>query len=240
MAAALITGGARRIGRALALALAEDGWDLAIHYRTSAADVKKTLDDAHALGVSATMLEGDLGDLETMESLVDSAFESFPELQLLINNASLFPAGSLTDTSPEQWDRVMDVNLRAPFILTQRFARVVESGNVINLLDAAVNRGRTRFAAYSVSKAGLELLTRLAAREFAPSIRVNAIAPGPVLAPLGKGEEHLMKVARRSPLGTPVSMDDIVAAMRYLVEDGSVTGDVLYVDGGEHLVGESQ
>ena len=238
MAAALITGGARRIGRALALALAEDGWDLAIHYRTSAADVEETLDEVRALGVSAAALEGDLGDLETIESLVESAFEALPELQLLINNASLFPAGSLADTTPEQWDRVMDVNLRAPFILTQRFARLVESGNVINLLDAAVNRGRGAFAAYSVGKAGLELLTRLAAREFAPSIRVNAIAPGPVLPPPGKGKEHLMKVARRFPLGTPVSIDDIVAAMRYLVENGSVTGEVLYVDGGEHLAGE--
>lgn len=239
VAAALITGGARRIGRALALALAEQGWDLAIHYRTSSADAQKTVDDAQALGVSATMFEGDLGDPATIESLVDSAYASFPELRLLINNASLFPAGALADTTLEQWDRVMDVNLRAPFVLTQHFARAVESGSVINLLDAAVNRGRTSFVAYSVSKAGLELLTRVAARELAPSIRVNAIAPGPVLPPPGKDEEHLKNVARRTPLGTPVATEDIVAAMRYLVETESVTGHVMYVDGGEHLVGGS-
>ena len=239
MAAALITGGARRIGRALALALADEGWDLAIHYRTSADDAQKTVDDARAIGVSAALFEGDLGDGETIESLVDSVHASFPELRLLINNASLFPSGALADTTLEQWDRVMDVNLRAPFVLTQRFARAVESGSVINLLDAAVNRGRIGFVAYSVSKSGLELLTRVAAQELAPSIRVNAIAPGPVLPPPGKGEEHLKNAARRSPLGTPVAMEDIVAAMRYLVESESVTGDIMYVDGGEHLVGES-
>jgi NAD(P)-dependent dehydrogenase (short-subunit alcohol dehydrogenase family) len=239
MPAALVTGGAKRIGRAIALGLADDGWDLAIHYRTSAAEAEDTAAEARTRGVTAQTFAGDLGDPETIESLVENVHRAVPDLALLINNASIFDPGALRDCSVEQWDRVVDVNLRAPFVLTREFSRIVDSGSIINLLDSTVEQGRSGFAAYSVSKAGLQLLTRVAAQELAPSIRVNAIAPGPVLAPPGKGIEHLEAAAERTPLRSPVGVEDILAAVRYLVRNRSVTGEVLYVDGGEHLVGES-
>jgi NAD(P)-dependent dehydrogenase (short-subunit alcohol dehydrogenase family) len=157
------------------------------------------------------------------------------EIQLLINNASVFEKGYLKDTSPELFDRQINVNLRAPFFLIRDFARISSKGNIINFVDTRITSNKSDFSAYSLSRKGLWDLTQMAALEFAPGIRVNAIAPGVTLPPENENENYLQKLAENIPMKRPGGIEPIVKSIDYIIENDHLTGQLLFADGGENL-----
>lgn len=233
MKAALVTGGAKRIGRAICLALASAGYAVAVHYNR--ADPGEVLDEVRAMGVDSEGFRCDLGDGKSVEALVGRVTERFPALEVLVNNASIFERGAIVDTTPDLFDRHMDVNLRAPLLLTCGFARLCKKGSIVNIVDTRVARVGSAYAAYLLSKKGLAELTRMAARELAPHIRVNAVAPGLILPPPAETEEYIESLAVKVPLARTGSPQEVAAAVMTLLENEYVTGQVFYVDGGEHL-----
>jgi pteridine reductase len=232
---ALVTGGARRVGRALALALAGAGADIVVNYRTSREEAGRTVADIEAAGGRAVAVQADVSVGADARRLVEQAGRAFGRLDILINNASVFERSKLLDITEAEWDRVLGVNLKGPFLLSQAAAPLLQrhGGVIINLLDLSAWQPWPSFAHHAVSKAGLLHLTRVLARALAPAIRVNAIAPGTVLPP----EEHEGETGSERRLverdGHP---DDVVAAVLYLVRADFVTGETLVVDGGRMLL----
>ncbi|MCE5272378.1 SDR family oxidoreductase [bacterium] len=233
--AALVTGGARRIGQAIALSLAALGYDIALHYRSSREEAERTAEQVRTLGVSCSLLRADLSRRAETRSLISKARKAFPELSVLVNNASIFRRGPIAETTESLLDEHLEVNFIAPFLLTRDFAASCTSGVVINLLDTRVAASGSIYAAYTLSKKALAELTRLAAVEFAPAVRVNAVAPGLILPPEGEGPEYLERLALKAPLGCVGSLEAVTSAVVYLLQNDYVTGQVLFVDGGESL-----
>lgn len=236
--AALVTGGARRLGRALALALARRGHDVALHHRASHAEALTAADEVRALGRRCELFAADLTRREEVLQLVPAVRARFPDLRVLVNNASVFEPAELLATEPELYARAFAVHVAAPFFLTRDLARGCDArrpGLVVNLLDSRVARHPTAHFAYTLSKQALRDLTELAAAALAPAVRVVGIAPGPVLPPPGEGEEYLERRAAAVPMGATPRVADVVRALEALLDQPFVTGQVLYVDGGEHL-----
>ncbi|MCB1309313.1 MAG: SDR family oxidoreductase [Leptospiraceae bacterium] len=233
---AIVTGGTKRIGRALALALASDGFDLAIHYHTSEVAAQALLAELRGMGVRARAYRADLAHSDDVLQLIPRIQSDCADISLLINNASVFDRMSFLETEPAFFENEFAINLRAPFFLSRDFARFVKNGQIINLLDTRIRSGDPDYFAYSLTKQALYHFTRLAARELAPGIRVNGICPGPILPPPDGSESELQDYARRIPLGVPGHPEQIVRAMRYLIQNTFVTGDCLFVDGGEQLI----
>ena len=233
--AALVTGGARRIGRAVCLALAGMGYDIALHCNRSGVEAEKTADQVRSLGAKCEIFHADLSRREETLALAGQVKKAFPRLSVLVNNASIFRRGPIRETTDSFLDEHLEVNFIAPFLLTRDFAACTEKGMVINLLDTRIAAAGSVYAAYSLSKKLLAEFTRMAALEFAPSIRVNGVAPGLILEPEGEGPEYLERLARKTPLGRPGSVEAVTGAVRWLVENDFVTGQVLFVDGGEGL-----
>ncbi len=234
---ALITGASKRIGRVLTEHLAENGWNVLIHYNTSGAEaaelsrlLKKRYPDQEFVPVQAN-----LEIISEVESLIPQTVSQRGSFQLLINNASLFDHGYLKETSTQLFASQMDVNLRAPFFLMRDYAQHCKTGNIINFVDTRLTTNESNFAAYSLSKKGLWELTKMAALEFAPHIRVNAIAPGATLAPEGKDEEYLWNLAKRTPMKKPGGLEPILKSLDYILSNNILTGQLLYADGGENL-----
>lgn len=237
---ALVTGASKRIGRAVALALAEDGFDLALHYHRSAHEALNLKAEIGAMGRKADVFSADLAMPEQALSLVKAARLALGPISLLINNASVLDRDSLADMTLESWRRLMDVNLTSQVFLMQAFSRQdVLPGNasIINMLDQQMTAPSTRFFSYSVAKIGLEGATRLAAFELAPKVRVNGIAPGLVLRSGNQSDATFHTHQQSMPLGEGLSPDDIVHAVRYLNDASHVTGEILTVDSGQHLIG---
>jgi NAD(P)-dependent dehydrogenase (short-subunit alcohol dehydrogenase family) len=233
--AALVTGAARRLGRAIAVALAGAGYDIALHCYTSAAMAEETAVEIGGAGNQVMVFEGDLADVTTPERLVTDARRRVPALSVLVNSASRYDRASIGETTATLYDAQMAVNLRAPFFLTQAFARIVGRGHIINIADNKVEFTQPAYAAYVLSKKALVELTRLAAVELAPNIRVNAVAPGIVLPAESRSGEYLAWRTDAIPLkarGTPA---DVTGAILYLLHSTFVTGQVLTVDGGESV-----
>ncbi len=234
MRSALITGGARRLGRAICLKLAEMGFNIALHYHSALPE--ELLEEIRALGVSSEPIRCDLTDTASASGLVHLASEALPSLELLVNSASIFERASITDTADVLLDYHMELNLLAPFRLSRDFARVCKRGQIINMIDANALKSGSAYAAYQISKKGLFGLTEVSAREFAPHIRVNAIAPGLILPPLGEGDEYMERSAQnRVPLKRRGHAEDITRAIEFLILNEFVTGQILFIDGGEHL-----
>ncbi|MFH1070616.1 MAG: SDR family oxidoreductase [Candidatus Glassbacteria bacterium] len=233
--AALVTGGARRIGRAIALALSRTGYDIALHYSSSAVEAQSTAEQIRAQGTACETFRCDLERPDQLLALVDRVVEKMPGLELLVNNASVFRRGSIAETDPLLFDSHLAVNLRAPFFLTREFAARCGRGQVINLLDSRIDRDDFAYAAYTITKKALAALTRIAAREFGPAIRVNAVAPGPVLPPAGESQAAFLRIAGGVPLARPGSPELVARSVLYLLENDYLTGQVIYVDGGDHL-----
>ncbi|WP_227010137.1 SDR family oxidoreductase [Pelagibius marinus] len=236
--AALVTGAARRIGAALARALAADGWAVALHYHMSEAPARALAAEIAAAGGRAVALEADLRDEAALARLVEAAGSELGPLGLLVNNASIFEFDDHESCDRESWDAHLDTNLRAPFVLTQHFARALPEGTrglVVNLLDTRVWNLSPGYLSYTLSKAGLWTLTHTLAQALAPQIRVNAIGPGPTLPSKGQSAEDF--AARRAglPLGDSASLGEICAALRFLIAAPSVTGQMIGLDGGDHL-----
>jgi NAD(P)-dependent dehydrogenase (short-subunit alcohol dehydrogenase family) len=236
--AALVTGAARRLGAALARALAADGWAVALHYHTSEAAARELAAEIAAAGGRAVALPADLRDEAALAHLMEEAGAALGPLGLLVNNASIFEFDDHESCDRESWDAHLDTNLRAPFVLTQHFARALPAearGLVVNLLDTRVWNLSPGYLSYTLSKAGLWTLTHTLAQALAPRIRVNAIGPGPTLPSKGQSEADF--AARRAglPLGDGASLEEICAALRFLIAAPSVTGQMIGLDGGDHL-----
>lgn len=231
--AALVTGAARRIGRALAIAAAEAGYDVAVHHRDSADDAEATAAAVRAKGVRAEVIAADLTDKP--EPLIRQATAALGPVTLLVNNASVFLEDELATMTRKLWDAHMEANLHAPVALTQAFAAQGVEGLVVNIVDQRVWRPNPRFFSYSVSKAGLWWATRTMAQALAPRIRVNAIGPGPTLPSIHQEPADFEAEAANVPLQRRATPEEIAAALRYLIDAPAVTGQMIAVDGGQHL-----
>jgi NAD(P)-dependent dehydrogenase (short-subunit alcohol dehydrogenase family) len=233
---ALVTGGARRVGRALVLALADAGADVVINYNASAGEAREAVRDVEARGRRAIAVQADVSKADDVARLVEAAAAEFGRLDILVNSASLFQRTPFAEITSAEWDRVLAVNLKAPFLLAQAAAALLGrdgGGVIVNILDLSALQPWPSFAHHAVSKAGLLQLTRVMARSLAPDIRVNAISPGTVLPPEGhQGEDGSeRRVVQRE--GEP---RDVAAALLYLVRADFVTGENLLVEGGRMLL----
>jgi pteridine reductase len=234
---ALVTGGAVRVGRAISLALAGAGVRVIVHYHSSATEADELVDQIRSGGGQASALGADLSSHASVITLAARAVESGP-IDILVNNASIFPSESFDEVTEEQWEDAIAINLRAPFFLTQRIGATMKergAGVVVNLADLAGLQAWRGHAAHSISKAGVVHLTRIAARALAPEVRVVAIAPGTVLPPVELTAEEIERLAERAPLKRIGSAEDVADAVLYLVRADFVTGEVLVVDGGRRL-----
>jgi pteridine reductase len=235
---ALVTGGAVRVGRAISIALAGAGARVIIHYNSSAEQAESAVAEIVAAGGQAVALGADLGTMAGVEALIDQAPREFGPIDILVNNASIFPAERFEEVDEELWEATMGINLRAPFFLSRKLgaAMKVEGGGVIvNLADLAGIQSWASYAAHGISKAGLVHLTKVAARALAPEVRVCAIAPGTVLPPENLTSSQIEELAARAPLQRNGSADDVIRALFYLLTADFVTGEVLVVDGGRLL-----
>ncbi len=233
---ALITGGAKRLGRAIALALAEAGFDVAVHFHTSAVEASEVVHTIIGFGRRAVGLSANLAREEEVVRLAQSAREAIGPIGVLVNNASVFERDEWDDVTRESWDRHLEPNLRAPFVLTQAMARALpadQEGVVINLLDQRVWSLTPHFVSYTVSKAGLWALTQSLA--LAPRIRVNGIGPGPALPSPRQTEEQFARQASSVPLGRPTSPAEVARAVLAILALPSMTGQMIALDGGQHL-----
>jgi NAD(P)-dependent dehydrogenase (short-subunit alcohol dehydrogenase family) len=240
MKGALVTGAGTRIGRALALALAQDGWFVFVHYNASRQEADRTVADIRASGGRAEAAQADLASVGEAEALIGKCRHAEVNLTCLVNNASLFKLDRMPDVKAELFDQHMAVNLRAPLLLSQALARQLpegETGLIVNLLDQKLFNLNPDFFSYTVSKAGLGALTELLARALAPRVRVAGIAPGLVLRSGAQTDERFAEQHVKNPLGVGVTTDDIVRALRFIVATPSFTGDTLIVDSGEHMTG---
>lgn len=235
----LITGAARRIGRAIALRLAQDRCRLAVHYKSSAAEAARTAQECCEAGAAAAeCFCADLADPAAAAGLVEDVLTRFGRLDVLINNAGVFSRMTLADFRLEEWERTLRVNLTAPLVLVHKAREALEQagGRVINLCDAGAFRAWPGYLSYVVSKAGLEVLTRVLARALAPRVNVVGVAPGIAAWPVGLDEPTRQKLLRRVPLQRAGSPEDIAATVHFLLAEGDyITGTIIPVDGGGHL-----
>lgn len=245
---ALVTGAAARVGRAMALDLAETGWDVAVHYNGSADAAAEVVAEIEAMGRRAVALQCDLGDDRAVDALVGAAAEGLGgPLSLLINNASTFTYDQLGSVTDESWEQAQASNLRAPVRLTQAFAaqapgvatdargEPVAQSVVINLIDQRMLKVTPNFMSYTLAKSALLTFTRTAAQALAPHVRVGAIGPGPTLAATNQTKEHFATQRAACLLGRGSDPEDIVHAMRFILGNKAFTGQMLAIDGGQHL-----
>ncbi len=233
---ALVTGAARRIGRTLSLALADAGFDVAVHYRTSKAEAEAVVAEVEARGRRAVALQADLAVEGKATGLVERAAHALGPLTLLVNNASVFREDSFASMTRDSWDAHMETNLRSPLALAQAFALQAPDGAcIVNLLDQRVWKPNPQFFSYALSKAALWAATRTLAQALAPRIRVNAVGPGPTLPSIHQAPEDFAAEAANVPLRRRATPEEIARAVLYLVDAPSVTGQMIAVDGGQHL-----
>jgi len=234
---ALITGASKRIGKAIAIHLAEKGWNVAIHFNVSEVPADELVQELSAKYPHQTFksFKANLSKIKEVETLIPNIIAEFGEFHLLVNNASVFDSGYLKESSFELFDKQMNVNLKAPFFLMRDFANLCKKGNIINFVDTRVTSNKSNFAAYSLSKKALWEVTKMAALEFAPNIRVNAIAPGATLPPDDKDEKYLQKLALNTPMKIPGGLEPIIKSIDYILENDNLTGQLLFADGGENL-----
>ncbi len=236
---ALITGSSKRIGRETALELARRGAHVAIHYRSDEAGAKETQALAIASGVRAELFRAELTNAADVNALFEELEKRFEGLDILVNNASVFDPGVLEESTPELWNAQMDSNARAPFFIAQHAAKLMNRrghGKIVNLVDVAGEVVWPGYLAYSISKATLIAINRGLAKALAPAIQVNGVAPGPVLFPEYYTQDQKHLAIERTLLKRAGSARDIVNAVVFLIENDYITGDVIHVDGGRHLM----
>lgn len=233
--AAFITGAAERLGKAMALALAGMGYDIALHYNSSEKHAKKTAEKIISLGRKCEIFKADFSDIKGIKPLTARVFRTFPNCSLLINNASIFENRDFMEVTEESFDREFALNFKAPFFLSQEFSRRKSAEIIVNMLDTRVSRIEPGHFVYNLSKKALRDFTLMAARALGPKIRVNGICPGPILPPPGKDSKYLRRISGNTPLGKPGHPDYVISALKYILDNSYVTGECLYVDGGQHL-----
>ncbi|HEY2659081.1 MAG TPA: SDR family oxidoreductase [Caulobacteraceae bacterium] len=233
---ALITGAPRRIGRVLALAAAEAGYDVAVHARALDEDARSLADAVDSLGRHSVLMQADLADPHAPTDLIAWAQDALGPLTLLVNNASLFEDDRIDSLTAESWSAHMNTNLRTPIFLAQAFAAQAPAGSlIVNILDQRVLRPTPQFFSYALSKAALWEATRMMAQGLAPRVRVNGIGPGPTLPSIHQSAAEFAAEAANIPLQRRATPDEIAQALRYLIDARSVTGQMIAVDGGQHL-----
>ena len=235
---ALITGAAQRIGRAMALDLADAGWRVAVHYNGSRDKAEAVVAEIAARGGCAAALQADLADEDATAALIPAAAGALGPVTLLVNNASLFELDMPDTVTRESWDAHMEINLRGPFVLTQAFVRHLADGaggNVVNIVDQRIMNLRGDFTSYTLSKYGLWGLTQMLARDLAPQVRVNAIGPGPTLPSPRQTDDQFAAQWRATPLGRPVDPLDICRALRFILDAPAFTGQIIALDSGQHM-----
>ncbi len=239
---ALVTGAAHRVGKAIALELARAGVHIMVHYHSSDEErVRSTVHEIKSFGVDAFSVQADVSKPEGVESVFAAIRESFGKLHILVNSASIFAKGSVAETTLEDWQQSLDVNLTGPFLCTQAAAHMMSEndpagGAIINICDRGSIVPWPQRAAHGVSKAGLWMLTQTSAVSYAPQIRVNGVLPGPVLAPPGMSDERWQKVGQEQTLVETVGhAEDVARAVVYLASESFITGTMITVNGGEHL-----
>ena len=234
---ALITGASKRIGKAIALHLAEKGWNVAIHYNKSKEPAEVLVNELSAKFQSQKFksFKANLSVIEEVVELIPTVVNYFGEIQLLVNNASVFDSSYVESTTEKLFDTQINVNFKAPFFLIRDFANHCKKGNIINFVDTRITSNKSDFAAYSISKKALWDLTQMAALELAPAIRVNAIAPGVTLAPEDKDDNYLHNLAKNIPMKKPGGLEPILKSVDYILENNHLTGQLLFADGGENL-----
>ena len=233
---ALVTGAAKRLGRAAALRLAEEGADVVVHYRSSAADAQSAVAEIEKIGRRGFAIAADLSSVADIKRLFDEAAKHFGRLDILVNSAANFLPSSVVSTTEEVWDASLDTNLKAPFFCAQAAAPLLRrsKGCIINFADTSGLLGWPGYIAHSVSKAGVVMLTKVLAKAMAPEVRVNAIAPGTITMP-GDPPEWESDFIRLAPLRRTGAASDITGAVVFLVRSEFMTGQVLVVDGGRTL-----
>jgi pteridine reductase len=233
---ALVTGGARRIGKAICLSLSSMGYKVALHYHRSSREARKIADAIHRKGGQCKLFSCDLSDARQTDRLVPNVLKIFSKLDLLINNASVFEPSTIRGSGIASLSRHFAVNFNAPYILTARFAGECKRGHIINILDAHITGNKTRYAAYLLSKKALYELTKLSAVELAPHIRVNAVSPGLILPAAQTKSDDFERMAKKIPLKKKGHVDHIAQSITFLLNNSYVTGQVIFIDGGEHLI----
>ena len=234
---ALITGASKRIGRALTEHLAENGWNVIIHFNSSEKPAKalEELLRSRYPNQQFHLVKANLQSPDEVGKLIPKLVSEYGKFHLLVNNASVFESGYIAETATDLYDVQMNVNLKSPFFLMRDFAAYCETGNIINFIDTRVTSNKTNFAAYSLSKKGLWEVTKMAALEFGPKIRANAVAPGVTLAPEEKDENYLQQLAQNIPMKKPGGVKPILKSIDFILENDHLTGQLLFADGGENL-----
>lgn len=236
---ALITGSSKRIGRETAVELGRRGARVAIHYRSDEPGARETLRLVESAGSSGEVFRAELTDVREVDAMFSKLETSMGRLDILVNNASAFDAATFTETTPELWDVQMNSNAKAPFFMAHRAARLMlnqEQGKIVNLVDVAGDTIWPGYLAYSVSKAALIAVNRGLAKTLAPKVQVNGVAPGPVLFPEHYTQDQKHLAIDRTLLKRAGSARDIVSAIVFLIENDYITGEVIHVDGGRHIM----
>ena len=235
---AVVTGAAHRLGKAFVLALARNGYAILLHYRTSEVQAADTATEIRTLGVPVFLSQEDLSEPENIAALFAMVDKIPHPLKVLVNSAAIISAGDVRTLSVSDWDAALNLNLRTPFLCAQEAAkRMTNGGLIVNVTDVGARKSWTRFPSYSVSKAGLEALTKILARALAPVIRVNAIAPGLVLQSDLISREEWNRLIERMPLKRAASVQEIASALEFLLKNEYITGQTLGIDGGYSLLG---
>ncbi len=244
---ALVTGAGKRLGRAMALYLAGRGHDVAVHYASSAAEAEAVVAEIRAMGRRAQAFRADLLDEAQVQALIPAATAALGPLTVLVNNASIFEYDRIDTATRQSWDRHIESNLRAPYVLTQAFARQcppavpdeagepLPQGLIINMIDQRILKLTPEFSTYTIAKLGLWALTQTAAQGLAPHIRVNGIGPGPTLQGARQSPQHFANQRAATVLGRGANPQDITAALGFFLDSPAVTGQFIAVDGGQHL-----
>ncbi len=231
--AALVTGGAKRIGKAMCIYLAKEGYDIVLHYNSSGTEAKQLSKELLQLGVQTAVFKCDLSNPKDASSLIAKVFKKFDHCSLLINNASIFKNYDFDKITVGEFNHDFATNFTTPFFLTQQFSRYKNAAHIINMLDTRISRTDDSYFAYNISKYSLYKFTKMSAKLLAPKIRVNGICPGDILPLEGLDESYLKKRAKRLPLKKTGDVDKILLALDYLLKNDFVTGECLFVDGGD-------
>ncbi len=232
---ALVTGGAKRIGRQIALALAEKGFNVAVHFNTSRTEAKSIEKQIKAKKMDCLLISADLTDHHQVEKIIPEVIKGLGSLSLLVNNASVFERKIFLDTTKDIFDHHLNVNFKAPFFLTQAFAQQVREGQIINIMDTKVTGMSRHYFNYTLTKKFLYEFTRMAAKDLAPNIRVNGICPGLIMPSEKMNDAMIELVIKKTPMQKKGEVRQIVSALNFFLDNDFITGEVIFVDGGKHL-----
>ncbi len=232
---ALITGGAVRLGSYIATSLAENGYDLIIHYNKSETEVQKLLPTLQNFGIKAYAIKADLNNINEAQELIKKINKEFGNIDILVNNASPFIHDDIDNFDTKIFDLHMNVILKSPIILTKEFSKQTKHGVVINIIDQKINKPDNRFMSYSLAKVALHSFTQIAAKELAPSTRVNGVSPGLTLVGINQSKESFNNMQKNTLLQKKANPQDVAKAVLFLIKNESITGEIIKVDCGMNL-----